>query len=128
MIKVTAAAARQILQAAAQTGAENMALRIAAKRTPDGSIEYGLGFDAERAKDTQLVCEGVTLLVSVHSMDLLKGVMLDFVELHPGQFEFIFINPNDADVDPQPAQGSGCGGGSCGGGGACGSGGGDARA
>jgi hypothetical protein len=39
--------------------------------------------------------------------------MLDFVELHPGEFQFIFINPNDATTTGGCAsRSSGCG--SCG--------------
>ena len=100
MFKLTADAANQIRRSAADTGTENLALRIAAKRRPDGGIEYGMGFDVERANDIQLLSEGITLLISHHSKDLLQGTVLDFVELDPGEFEFIFINPNDADGAP----------------------------
>jgi iron-sulfur cluster assembly protein len=100
MFKLTADAAKQIRRSAADTGTENLALRIAAKRRPDGGIEYGMGFDVERANDIQLLSEGITLLISHLSKDLLQGTALDFVELNPGEFEFIFINPNDADGAP----------------------------
>jgi iron-sulfur cluster assembly protein len=103
MFKVTSEAAKQISYAAAQSDAQNLALRIAAKRKPDGSIEYGMGFDAERANDLQLISEGITLLISPHSKELLQGTVLDYVELKPGEFQFIFINPNDADVSPEQA-------------------------
>jgi iron-sulfur cluster assembly protein len=114
MLKVTADAARQIRQAATQSGADAMALRVAAKRDPRGSIEYGMGFDVERANDLQIVSEGVTVLISHHSKELLMGTVLDFVELNPGDFQFIFVNPNDAgsgSTDPASAStGSGSGG------------------
>lgn len=97
MFKVTSDAAKQIRHSAAESEAQNLALRVAAKRRPDGSIEYGMGFDAERANDLQLMSEGVTLLISPHSKELLQGTVLDYVELEPGQFQFIFINPNDTD-------------------------------
>jgi iron-sulfur cluster assembly protein len=103
MFKVTSEAAKQISQSAAQSDAQNLALRIAAKRKPDGSIEYGMGFDAERANDLQLISEGITLLISPHSKELLQGTILDYVELEPGEFQFIFINPNDADGAPGEA-------------------------
>jgi iron-sulfur cluster assembly protein len=118
MFKLSAEAASQIRQAAQQNGAQDMALRIAAKRERDGSIQYGMGFDAEREQDVQLVMEGVTVLISHQSKDLLNGAMLDFVELNPGEFQFIFINPND---NGEAASGGGCGSGGCGSGG-CGSG------
>ena len=101
MIRITAEAARQIQNAAAGGDAEKLALRIAAKRASDGSIEYGMGFDAERKNDLQLITEGVTVLVSPHSKELLQGTVLDFVELEPGDFQFIFINPNEPGT-PQP--------------------------
>lgn len=112
MLKVTVEAAKQIRQAAMQSGADDMALRVAATRDPQGSIEYGMGFDVERANDVQIISEGVTVLISHHSKELLIGTVLDFVELNPGDFRFIFVNPNDAGAEP--AEGSGCGSGGCG--------------
>ena len=47
---------------------------------PRGDIEYGMGFDVERENDLQVISEGVTLLVSHHSKDLLSGTVLDYVE------------------------------------------------
>ena len=118
MFKVTVEAAKQIHQSASQAGAEDGALRIAAQRDANGSIQYGMGFDAERANDVQVITEGVTVLISHHSKDLLNGAVLDFVELNPGEFNFIFVNPNDSDA--APSTGGSCGSGGCGSGG-CGS-------
>jgi iron-sulfur cluster assembly protein len=112
MLKVTAEAAKQIRQAATQSGADELALRVAARRDPAGSIEYGMGFDVERANDIQVVSEGVTVLISNHSKELLIGTVLDFVELEPGDFRFIFVNPNDAESDS--AGGTGCENSECG--------------
>lgn len=117
MISVTAQAARQIRLAASQSGAEGSALRVAARREADGSIAYAMGFDEEREGDFQVLAEeGVVVLVSPHSEELLTDVTLDFVELEPGQFNFIFINPNDNGCGPGPAGGgcSGCSSGGCG--------------
>jgi iron-sulfur cluster assembly protein len=124
MFHLTPAAAEQILQAASMQDSETAAapqLRIAAK-IEDGEIVYGMGFDDEREDDAVIEAAGVTLLIAPHSQELLAGATLDFVELHPGEFQFIFINPNE----PAPTMGgcasrsSGCG--SCGGGsgGGCG--------
>lgn len=115
MLKVTVEAAKQIRQAAVQSGADELALRVAAKRDPQGSIEYGMGFDVERANDIQIVSEGVTVLISNHSKELLIGTVLDFVELNPGDFQFIFVNPNDS--KSESAGGAGCGSTGCGNGG-----------
>lgn len=115
MLKVTAEAAKQIQKAAVQSGADELALRVAAKRDPQGSVEYGMGFDVERANDIQVISEGVTVLISHHSKELLIGTVLDFVELNPGDFQFIFVNPNDA--ESKSAGASGCGSTGCGSGG-----------
>jgi iron-sulfur cluster assembly protein len=96
-----------------------MALRIAAKRDRDGSIQYGMGFDAERANDIQLVIEGVTILISHLSKDLLSGTVLDFVELNPGEFNFIFIDPSDC-APIQSGASNECASGGCSTGGSCG--------
>ena len=95
MLKVTKDAAQQIRNAVASSGADKMGLRVAAKRAPDGSIEYGMGFDAERANDIEIFTEGLTVLVSPHSKPLLDGLVVDYVELNPGSFEFIFINSKE---------------------------------
>jgi iron-sulfur cluster assembly protein len=34
------------------------------------------------------------------SVELLTGAMLDYVELNPGEWRFIFINPNDPSHKP----------------------------
>ncbi|MGH8672572.1 MAG: HesB/IscA family protein [Burkholderiales bacterium] len=114
MFEITAEAAKQIRNAAAQTDSEKMGLRIAAKRGPDGSIQYGMGFDIERENDIELLAEGIPLLISHVSKDLLNGTVLDFVELNPGEFQFIFINPNDTETTPPADDHPCCGGGGCG--------------
>lgn len=119
MITVTAKAAEQIHQAATQSEAEGMFLRIAARRGIDGTIQYGMGFDEQSEGDMMVNSEGVTVIVSPEYMDLLNGAVLDFVELDPGDFRFIFINPND-DGGSSCSTSSGGGGGGCGGcGGGC---------
>jgi iron-sulfur cluster assembly protein len=117
MITVTAKAAEQIHQAATQSEAEGMFLRIAARRGMDGTIQYGMGFDEQSEEDVMVNSEGVTVIVSPEFMDLLNGAVLDFVELDPGDFRFIFINPNDnggSSCSTSSGGGGGCGG--CGGG------------
>ena len=39
--------------------------------------------------------QGINVLVSPGSVELLTGATLDFVEINPGEQKFIFINPND---------------------------------
>lgn len=119
MFTLTPAAAEQILQAIAaqhDATAAPTCLRVAAK-LEDGEIVYGMGFDEEREHDAAIESCGVKLLIAPRSQELLQGATLDFVELHPGEFQFVFINPNDP-----PTAGASCASrnsdcGSCGGGG-----------
>lgn len=120
MITVTAKAAEQIHQAAAQSEAEGMFLRIAAQRSMNGKIQYGMGFDEQSEDDVMVNSEGVTVIVSPEYMGLLNGTVVDFVELDPGDFRFIFINPNDTGDSSCSTSSGGGGGGGCGGcGGGC---------
>lgn len=95
MIKVSKAAAERIKAIAADTDAENMMLRIAARIEEDGSYEYGMGFDERKENDTHINMEGVDIIVSENCTDILEDAILDFVEVEDGQYDFIFFNPND---------------------------------
>lgn len=117
MFKVTAAAAQQILRAAEVQDDEGT-LRVAAKIDEDGQVVYGMGFDEERENDQVIESEGVTVLISPRSQELLAEATLDFIELQPGEFQFIFINPQDAAGCGGNQRGGGCGG--CGGKPSCG--------
>lgn len=120
MLNLTPSAADQIRQAITGQG-ENPdappALRIAAK-FEDGEIVYGMGFDDERENDAVIEVEGLTVLIAPRSLPLLEGATLDFVELRPGEFQFIFINPNEPpaglSIGGCASRSSSCG--SCGGG------------
>lgn len=117
MFTMTTAAAQRIRQAAQESGTAEQALRVAARREADGSIHYGMGFDDPGEGEVPaLQMEGVTVLIAPSSRTLLGDTVLDFVELEPGDFSFIFI-------PPQAAAGSGCGSGGASSGGGCGSGG-----
>ncbi len=101
--QVTSAAAREVLEAAVRSGAEGMALRVAAKSTPDG-IHLGMGFDDEAPGDWVVEVEGLTVLVAPESQGWLADKQLDFVEIEGGGRDFVF-------TDAQPA--GGCGSGGC---------------
>ena len=101
MITVTPAAAEQIRLSAKQCKMDGLPMRIAATRNPDGSLHYGMGFDDNRLQgDFHLSSEGIDLVVSGSSMLLLSGMTLDYVEIEPGTFQFIFMNPNDPNFTP----------------------------
>ena len=103
MITVTEAAASQIKHSAEQGKAEGMALRIAATRNDDNSIHYGMGFDDSKEEDITINVGDIEIIVSPASAELLKDTTIDFVELEPGKFQFIFLNPNDPNYKP-PAE------------------------
>jgi len=111
MFQVTTAAAEQIKNAAEAQDDEPL-LRVAAK-VEDGELVYGMGFDEERENDVVIDCEGVSILISPRSQELLDEATLDFVELRPGEFQFVFMNPKEGSCSGQSGP-SGCG--SCGGG------------
>ena len=117
MIVVTPDAAQQIRIAATQSAADELGLRIAARRDADGAIHYAMGFDEARGDDLVVPTEGIALLVTPDHRDLLDGMTLDYVEYEPGDFRFIFINPNDAGAEPSAPRGCGSGGCGCTGGG-----------
>jgi iron-sulfur cluster assembly protein len=95
MITVTPGAAHQIRVAATQSDADELGLRIAARRDEGGAIHYAMGFDEARGDDRVVTSEGIALVVSPAQAELLDGMTLDYVELEPGEHRFIFINPND---------------------------------
>jgi len=114
MISLTKEAAEQIRVAQKDAGAENMALRIAARVNDAGMLEFGMGFDEERESDDIVDSWGVSLLINAHSAPMLDDVTIDFSEVSPGESRFVFMK----------ASSGGCGSGGCGGGGGgCGSGG-----
>jgi iron-sulfur cluster assembly protein len=103
MITVTPEAAAQIVKSAPQADPGELCLRLAARLGDGGVIEYGMGFDEAADGDTKVMTNGVTVLVSAGSVELLTGATLDYVELNPGEQRFIFINPNDPSHKAPPA-------------------------
>jgi iron-sulfur cluster assembly protein len=104
MITVTPQAAEQIAKSAQQAGAGGVCLRLAARLDDKGVLEYGMGFDDKADGDMQVATNGVTILVSPGSIELLTGATVDYVEINPGEWRFIFINPNDPSHKlPKPA-------------------------
>jgi iron-sulfur cluster assembly protein len=96
MITVTPEAAEQIKLSAKQSKAEGLPLRVAAQRQDDGSLHYALGFaEEEHTEDLSFRSEGIDIVVSPMSIDLLSNTVIDFVELDTGEKNFIFKNPND---------------------------------
>ena len=103
MITVTPQAAEQIARSEQQAGAGSACLRLAARLDDKGVVEYGMGFDDKADEDTKVDTNGVTILISPGSIELLTGATLDYVEINPGEWRFIFINPNDPSHKAPPA-------------------------
>ncbi len=100
MITITQAAARQIRRSADSGNMEELALRIAASRNSDGSIDYQMGYDEIAPDDVLVNDRGVDVVLRNDDKEILNGTTLDFVELEPGDFQFIFLNPNDPNFQP----------------------------
>ncbi len=97
IINITQSAQAQIEVTAKDSGAEGLPLRIATIRTPDGGLDYKMGFDDDGIKDgdSQDQAGNVVVVVSPEDQPLLEGPTLDYVEIEQGQYHFIFDNPND---------------------------------
>lgn len=119
MFNLTPAAAQRIQQAAQESDALEMALRVAATKDAAGEMQYGMGFDDPHDEDMKLELEGVAVVINGESQELLFDTVLDFVELNPGEFNFIFMPASHPSCGSGSTAG-GCGSGGCSGGG-CGS-------
>ena len=101
MITITPAAAKQIRHSASEGKMEGLPMRVAAKRNPDGSMHYGMGFDdTDLNGDTHVDADGINIVIGESSSVLLEGTTLDYVELEPDNWQFIFMNPNDSNYSP----------------------------
>ena len=100
MFKVSEAAAAQVRQAAQQSGTEGMALRLAARQKPDGTIDYLMGFDEAKEDDIRFNSEGVDIVMAPEYVPLLDQTVMDFVALDEGQHQFVFLNPKDSAYVP----------------------------
>lgn len=93
-IHLTDAAAAQVREQLPAGG--DAALRLAVQRLENGDYHYAMGFDdGRREGDRREEVRGVPVVVGAESLALARGMIVDFVELEPGQPRFIFLNPND---------------------------------
>ena len=105
MIIITPQAAERIrISTQQQKAPGEVYLRLAARLDDKGTIEYGMGIDEKSEGDMLVAANGINVLVSAGSVELLSGATLDYVEINPGEPRFIFINPNDpSHKAPKPA-------------------------
>ena len=101
MITITPAAIDMIRRSASEGNMTGLPMRIAAKRNPDGSIHYGMGFDENELEgDIHVKAGDLDVVIAESSQILLEGTTLDYVELEPDNWQFIFMNPNDSNYSP----------------------------
>lgn len=80
---------------------QGLPLRFAATRNADSSLHYAMGFDDQKSLDDHhFTSEGVQLVVAENSLELIRDMVVDYVEFEPGEFRFIFLNPNDPSYVP----------------------------
>lgn len=107
MINVSESAHKQIKEAASRDEMKGLALRLAVRQDESGSFEYGIGFDEIKDNDIRIEQDGITLIIAPAFKDVLEGMTVDYVEIEPGKFHFIFINPNDPNhVAPDEERGN----------------------
>lgn len=101
LLRITEQAAEQIKRSIEEGQMQALALRVAAKRRADGSIEYAMGFDEATDNDTCTEQHGVRIAIAPTSLDLLSGAILDFdAPENEESPQFIFLNPNDPHFSP----------------------------
>ena len=95
MFKVTKSAAAELKRSMQEHDFDDMPLRVAAQKTPDGSFEYQMGFDEAGPGDVMIASSGIDVVIAKDHKPLLAGTELDFVVVEGELKEFIFLNPND---------------------------------
>jgi len=102
MITITNDAVDQIRDSLKSEDDEELKLRVAATRAPDGSFEYAMGIIIEtNDNDISMDINGIPVVVDEPNRTLIEGMVIDYVELEEGQPKsFIFLNPNDPNYIP----------------------------
>ncbi|HJP17548.1 MAG TPA: iron-sulfur cluster assembly accessory protein [Nitrospinota bacterium] len=93
MFSVTENAAEQIKKVQVNMKAEEKCLRISVVNGGCNGNQYQMDFDTDSDGDTKINSNGVTILVDKHSVPLITGMNLDYVERLEGS-TFVFNNPN----------------------------------
>jgi len=95
VFKVSKTAAAELKRSMAHHDFDDMPLRVAAKKTPQGSLEYQMGFDEAGPGDVMIASNGIDIIIANDHKPLLNGCELNYVTTDDGQPNFIFLNPND---------------------------------
>ena len=87
-------AAKKVGSLIAEEGNDNLKLRVYISGGGCSGFQYGFTFDEEVAEDdTQVVNDGVTVLVDSMSIQYLNGAEIDYKEDLSGA-QFVIRNPN----------------------------------
>jgi len=90
----TAAAARKVAQLIEDEGNPNLMLRVYIQGGGCSGFQYGFTFDESvQEGDTEVVTDGVKLLIDPMSMQYLMGAEIDYSEGLQGA-QFVIRNPN----------------------------------
>jgi len=93
MITLTPRAAKQVRTMQAEIGEPGKRLRVLVESGGCSGFQYGMSFDAPKPDDTEIVSEGVALVIDPTSLAYLQGTSIDFDDgLHGKGFEL--KNPN----------------------------------
>jgi iron-sulfur cluster insertion protein len=93
-LRFTTAAAAKVTRLIAEEGNPELKLRLYIQGGGCSGFQYGFAFDEHAAEDdTQVVTDGVTLLVDPLSMQYLQGAEVDYSEGLQGA-QFVIRNPN----------------------------------
>jgi iron-sulfur cluster assembly protein len=76
-----------------------------------------MGFDEPKDEDMRLDLGGIAVVIGGESQELLVDTVLDFVELTPGEFNFIFSEGSESPCATESAASGGCSSTGCGSGG-----------
>ena len=93
MIKITPDAAKQILKSFEND--TDSILRVAVQQKPDGDFHYIMGLDEQKPGDTRYISNEVKMAVAEEYVALVDKMEIDYVEVNPDEYNFIFKNPND---------------------------------
>ncbi|WP_434114219.1 iron-sulfur cluster insertion protein ErpA [Methylocaldum sp. GT1TLB] len=95
-IKFTDSAAAKVSQLIADEGNENLKLRVYITGGGCSGFQYGFTFDdTVNEDDTQIVKNGVIVLIDSMSIQYLTGAEIDYTEDLSGS-QFVIRNPNAA--------------------------------
>ncbi len=93
-IKFTDSAAQKVAGLIQEEGNDNLKLRVYITGGGCSGFQYGFTFDEEvNDDDTQIVKDGVTVLIDSMSIQYLNGAEIDYKEDLAGA-QFVIRNPN----------------------------------